>query len=283
MDGIEATARIREMGKDDSYYREVPIIALTANTLYGVREYFIKNGFNDFMPKPIDIGLLNETLEKWIPKELQEKPQNNRQLKTYSKDEGVFQIVGIDTRRGLYLTGGTVEHYNKTLLIYLDDGYKKIIEIKSALESKDLPLFVTYIHALKSASAGIGAEKISIAADALEQAGLDNNEEFIYEAIEKFIEDFEELLTNISDVIFIVRDKNKETSVDNDTLKNFLSELKTAFDNYDIDSINTITVELEELTNETSLENEISLLMLCKLNGEYDKAITKIDELLSVH
>jgi HPt (histidine-containing phosphotransfer) domain-containing protein len=201
-------------------------------------------------------------------------------LKIYSKDEGVFQITGIDTRRGLYLTGGTVDHYNKTLLIYLDDGYKKIIEIRSALESKDFNLFITYIHALKSASAGIGAEKLSAAADALEQAGLEKNEEFIYASIDKFLEEFEVLLTNISDAILIVQDKKEETPIDRDAFNGILSVLKTAFENFDIDSINTTSNELEKLTRNTSFEEEVNRLMLYKLSGEYDIAASKIDELL---
>ena len=282
MDGIEATAIIREMGKADPYYEKVPIIALTANTLYGVREYFIESGFDDFLPKPIDIGLLNDVLKKWIPKELQEEPVINRQPETQNKTEELLQIDGIDTKRGLSLTGGTVEHYKKTLLIYLDDGYKKIVEIRSALESKDIKLFVTYIHAIKSASAGIGAKKLSVLADTLEQAGLEKNEEFINANIEKFIEDFEIILANISDSVFIIRDKHKESPIDEEALNNILVKLKTAFEDFEIDSVNNLSHELEELVRNTQLEDEINLLMFHKLSGEYDKAIVQIDELLSM-
>ncbi|MCL2662928.1 MAG: ATP-binding protein [Oscillospiraceae bacterium] len=279
MDGIEATAIIREMGKTDPYYAKVPIIALTANTLYGVREYFIESGFDDFLPKPIDIGLLNEVLKKWIPEELQEEPVNNRQLSTNNKTEEVLQITGINTKRGLSLTGGIVEHYNKTLLIYLDDGYKKIEEIRSALESNDISLFITYIHALRSASAGVGAEKISAAADTLEQAGLEKNEEYIYTNIEKFLKDFEALLKNISESVHVIRDKHNKTPIDKDALNKTLHKLKTAFEDFDIDSINKLSNELEIISLNTSLEEEINRLMLYKLNGEYDKAVLQIDEL----
>jgi HPt (histidine-containing phosphotransfer) domain-containing protein len=223
---------------------------------------------------------LNEVLQKWIPKELQEEPEVNRQPGMYKQTEEVLQITGVDTKKGLALTGGTAKYYNKTLLIYLDDGYKKIIELKSALESKDIALFVTYIHALKSASAGIGAEKISAAADTLEQAGLDNDEDFIYASIDKFLEDFEVLLSNISDAVLVIRDKQNKTPVDKDALNNILLKLRTAFDNFDIDSINNLSGELETLTTNTPLEEEINQLMLCKLSGEYEKAVLQIDEML---
>jgi signal transduction histidine kinase/ActR/RegA family two-component response regulator len=71
MDGIETTLKIRSMGNEDPYYKEVPVIALTANAVLGTEEMFIENGFNDFLSKPIDTVKLNAVLERWIPKEKQ--------------------------------------------------------------------------------------------------------------------------------------------------------------------------------------------------------------------
>jgi CheY-like chemotaxis protein len=71
MDGVETTHRIRAMGDEDPYYRDVPIIALTADAVSGIKEMFLKNGFNDFLSKPIDTIKLDSVLEKWIPREKQ--------------------------------------------------------------------------------------------------------------------------------------------------------------------------------------------------------------------
>jgi len=73
MDGIEATKLIREMGSENPSYAELPIIALTANAISGIKEMFLANGFNDFLSKPIDTVKLNIVLARWIPKEKQEK------------------------------------------------------------------------------------------------------------------------------------------------------------------------------------------------------------------
>jgi CheY-like chemotaxis protein len=69
MDGIETTWHIRAMGEEDPYYKDVPIIALTANVVAGTREMFVENGFDDYLSKPIDTIKLNSVLEKWIPRE----------------------------------------------------------------------------------------------------------------------------------------------------------------------------------------------------------------------
>ena len=68
MDGIEATAAIRAWEASGSR-PSIPIIALTANAISGMREMFLENGFNDFLSKPIDTFKLNAILENWIPGE----------------------------------------------------------------------------------------------------------------------------------------------------------------------------------------------------------------------
>ncbi|MDR2554429.1 MAG: response regulator [Fibromonadaceae bacterium] len=73
MDGVEATKLIRKIESENPYYANLPIIALTANAVSGVKEMFLSNGFNDFLSKPIDIIDLNSILEKWLPKEKQTK------------------------------------------------------------------------------------------------------------------------------------------------------------------------------------------------------------------
>ena len=70
MDGVETTHMIRNM--DGEYYNNVPIIALTANAISGVREMFLAEGMNDFIAKPIDIKELSEKILDWLPFELLE-------------------------------------------------------------------------------------------------------------------------------------------------------------------------------------------------------------------
>ena len=60
MDGIEATHQIREFGYDGT------IIALTANVIAGSKEMFLQNGFNDYIPKPIDFKLIDDILNMFI-------------------------------------------------------------------------------------------------------------------------------------------------------------------------------------------------------------------------
>ncbi len=65
MDGYEASHAIRN-GKAGDRYKDIPIIAMTANAMAGDREKCLLWGMNDYISKPIDLNELTSALEKWI-------------------------------------------------------------------------------------------------------------------------------------------------------------------------------------------------------------------------
>ena len=66
-DGVETLRYIREI--NDGMYQDLPVIALTANTISGAREMFRNEGFTEFIPKPIERAVLERTLRKVLPKD----------------------------------------------------------------------------------------------------------------------------------------------------------------------------------------------------------------------
>jgi hypothetical protein len=62
MDGIEATTRIRARGD------RTPIIAMTASSFADDRERCAAAGMDDFIAKPVDAGLLDNVLARWLPR-----------------------------------------------------------------------------------------------------------------------------------------------------------------------------------------------------------------------
>ena len=68
MDGVEAMKRIRGVYAKEK--KEVPIVALTANTVSTANEMFLREGFDAFLAKPIVITELERTLKKVLPKSL---------------------------------------------------------------------------------------------------------------------------------------------------------------------------------------------------------------------
>ncbi|MDR2211422.1 MAG: response regulator [Spirochaetaceae bacterium] len=64
MDGIETAAKIRSSQKVRG---DLPIIALTANAVAGMKEMFLSKGFSDYLSKPIDIADIDTVIRKWLP------------------------------------------------------------------------------------------------------------------------------------------------------------------------------------------------------------------------
>ncbi|MDR1686661.1 MAG: transporter substrate-binding domain-containing protein [Desulfovibrio sp.] len=65
MGGVEAMLAIRAL--NEARCRTMPVVALTADAVSGMREMFLENGFNDFLSKPVDVDRLDTVLRQWIP------------------------------------------------------------------------------------------------------------------------------------------------------------------------------------------------------------------------
>ena len=68
MDGVECARRIRHIA--DSTFRKPVIIALTANALSGAKEMFMREGFDGFIAKPINIGEFERVMKNAMPEEM---------------------------------------------------------------------------------------------------------------------------------------------------------------------------------------------------------------------
>ncbi len=67
MDGIEMLHRLRRESMNPNQHK--PCIALTANAMSGARDYYISEGFEDYLSKPIDSAALEKMLMDFLPAE----------------------------------------------------------------------------------------------------------------------------------------------------------------------------------------------------------------------
>ncbi len=65
MDGVETTVLMRSL--QDQQFRTIPIVALTANAVEGVKDLFIEAGMNDYLSKPIIISEFERIVRQWLP------------------------------------------------------------------------------------------------------------------------------------------------------------------------------------------------------------------------
>ncbi len=167
MDGIEATKIVRSF--EERYYKELPIIALTANAIAGMKDEFLNNGFSDYISKPVDIKILERVLKRWLLSKvvsdeardkynqlLLEKRQEFEDKISASKEE-----LSIDALFGITNCAGSEEIYVDVLQTFYETGKEKIALLSKLFDKKDWANYQIEAHGVKSASANIGANKLS--------------------------------------------------------------------------------------------------------------------------
>lgn len=194
-DGVEATRIIR--GTDDEYYRKLPIIALTANAVNGVREMFINAGMNDFIAKPIELSALDRVLKTWLPKELMKTPSegeyadDRRNNAPAAKPDTGSELFSPET--GIFYTGGDTDAYREILEVYVGKSAEKREYIQKLFDEKSWKNYVIEVHALKSTSMTIGSKLLSERAKELELAGKAGNYRLIEEKNAALMELYEKV------------------------------------------------------------------------------------------
>ena len=272
MDGVEATRRIRALGGE--YYSRLPIIALTANAISGVKEMFIQNGMNDFLAKPIETSKLNSILEQWIPREKKEK----QLARTARYSPAPFKINGLDVNAGIAATGGDTGHYIATLSLFCKDSAEKTGQIRDSMENEDMRLYVTYVHALKSALYSIGARGLSELARNLEAAGRNGDTDYIAQNTAAFLHDLEILLENIGKTVSEIKNSNPVQDIIDKTM---LIRLKQALDEMDGITIEDVINRLRSQKLGEELNDMVEDIYQNILLLEYDEAQSVIDRLLN--
>ncbi|MDQ7000991.1 MAG: ATP-binding protein [Mariprofundus sp.] len=167
MDGLEATRLIRA----DENFRDLPIIAMTANAMPGDRERCLQAGMNDHIAKPIDPDKLYSTLVRWIRKSQIKTAERLSAALSPAVDMLKFTgLSGIDVADGLKRVAGDTELYRNILCKFHDTQANSLKCIRDALASENRQLAVQLAHSLRGVSGNIGANKLQDKVAILESA-----------------------------------------------------------------------------------------------------------------
>lgn len=203
MDGVETTKILRaDCGENGS----TPIVvALTANVMPGVKEMFMANGFQDFLAKPVDREPMYRMLDKWIPDERKVYADSEEsQAEEESASEKDFSDIvmdSIDIKKVMEYHTGTVDDYLELLQLFYMDGLKKTKYLQELLECEDMKNYRIEVHALKSASANIGAMVLSGKAKIQEDAAAAQDVETVRATYAELMELYKKLLDEIKELL----------------------------------------------------------------------------------
>jgi signal transduction histidine kinase len=280
MDGVEATLAIR--GMTDERYRTLPIIALTANAVSGMREMFLENGFNDFLSKPIETAKLDAVLKKWIPEgKRRNVPENGEISLSEELLEAAFpEISGVDVAAGIARIGGSQRRYQNLLETFCRDATAGLALLEQPPGKSSLYAFTTQVHALKSALANIGADRLSQAAALMEKAGREANIPLINENLPPFRKELAALMARISELSELGKTGagEKENAQE---IKNSLASLKEALKKKDFAAMDSALAQLQTLRLSEKMRRATSEIADSILTADFQKAECAVNILLA--
>ena len=249
MDGVEATKELRKL--EPEYCKTVPVVALTANVDEGAREELLASGFDEYVPKPIELKNFERVIYKYL--DIQRKQQAD--VKKESLQETVL-FEGIDSAAAMAKMHLDEATYLSIVKNYYRDLMLALPRIRMEKETGDMEGFVIDVHSVKSTSAGVGAMELSGLAKALESAGKEENLDYIDSHIDDFFRCYNQILKELGN--YFTKQKKTETEKEKSVLeKSWLEAVRQACENMDSSEAENL---LKQIANKRFSEEETELV-----------------------
>jgi len=184
MDGVEATAALRG---EPGLNQDTPIIALTANAVDGMRDFYIESGMNDFISKPIDTEELERVMRAWLPEDKVQYPETEIAEPAVSLRLRELSEWGVNSTEAVYALGGNEDIYISILMTFSKNLPVQINRLHTMAENGHWRDFTIEVHGMKSALANIGARDLSMTARNLELASQEGNISYVGEHLDDFL------------------------------------------------------------------------------------------------
>ena len=161
MDGLEATCRIRELGRSPA---ELPILAMTAHADKGSRMDGKGVGMNDYLTKPVNPAELYAALEEWLPGGLARNPVREA-AGSMPEEAGVAAPAGdrqaVNIKAGLATVGGNEKLYNELLIRFVEHYGQSASQLRDLLARNDYRGAARLAHTVKGVAANLGVERVT--------------------------------------------------------------------------------------------------------------------------
>ncbi|MBV6512595.1 MAG: Sensor histidine kinase RcsC [Ignavibacteriaceae bacterium] len=276
MDGYTSAEEIRKLiglGK-------IPIIAMTADVMQGVRERCLAIGMNGFITKPVNPDEVFKTLRKWISPEsitresyIPEIPKAAPEINT----DAIPAFSFIDMHDSLRRLRG-----NHALLITLlekfHEGNKDLCgRIELAYQSGETELAVRLAHTLKGVSANLGMEALREKATALEMVLKETKNDEFSSALHDLEQTLAPIINELENWFSSKKDHHKpgDGQLDKEQFREKLDEVMSLLQYDDISAAKRFT-ELESLPGAHIYSGAFSEVKSHLGNYDFESAIAAL-------
>lgn len=297
MDGIETIHRMKQM--ENHLCERTPVIALTANAITGAKEMYLAEGFDAFLPKPINPEKLEQMILRLLPRELllfeaEEDAAENGAAEEVaagmtnegnsSSAEELTMVDGIDWSYGLMhlpdkkLLLDTVQDFYKTLEAEAD-FLQSLYEERNNPEQ--LAQYRIKVHAMKSTANLIGATVLGGMAKLLENASRDADMERLEALHDIFLTEWRSYKEKLK---VCIKEENNEQKLDAladaSSVLAYLEMLRTAMQELDMDEMDRCMELLEGFQYSDELQRKIELLAVHVTNLDSEQGEILIGKMM---
>ncbi|MBQ7067327.1 MAG: response regulator [Lachnospiraceae bacterium] len=290
MDGIETLHRMKEINENQC--ENSPVVALTANAITGAKEMYLAEGFDAFLPKPINPEKLEQMILKLLPRELLQfnVSEDGEEIREVVHKDTLMTgldlpvIDGVDWNCGFKhlpdkeLFMSTLEDFYKTIEWEADtlNGFYKQINSNPDM----LAQYRIKVHSMKSAANLIGAIVLGGMAKLLEDAARDADIKLIEALHDIFIKEWRGYKEQLKDCVNEKDNEQiKEEVEDYKEITDYLERLQEAMTEMDIDRMDEIMEKLEGFQYSDQIQQSIEKLSVFVTNLDSVQAVNQIEEL----
>ena len=258
MDGVEALRLIREdIGTE--YARNLPMIALTANAVVGNEEWFLEQGFQAFLSKPIDLLKLDAILHRLVRDKTLEKERFAVTNTSSNEDMGGLlldglAIEGVELPRTLESVGGDKAVLLNVLRSYAADAAILLHNMGDYLAAGNLPDYAIAAHGIKGASNIIFAREVGRIAAKLESSATAGNLDSTKADHPVFAQTMQTLLERIATALGSVSATSVSKPVMDAPEPALLRQLRDACTAFDMSGVDAVMARLEAFQYESGME-----------------------------
>jgi CheY-like chemotaxis protein len=176
LDGLEATRQIRAV---EGPNRCVPILAVTAGTVPGVRQACLQAGMDDFIAKPFSLSTLRRKASHWLsmapPEPTSENaaraPSESGVRRAASASAALVSHASVDLSRLQELAeeAGSPRIVEELSLIFVEDMDKRLESLREAADERGERKLLSVIHSVKGACGNFGALRMAALSETLEK------------------------------------------------------------------------------------------------------------------
>ena len=165
MDGLKAT---QEIGLLKNSYYDIPIVALTANSIAGDKEKYLAQGMDDYLSKPIEFDKLTAILDKYL--------NNNQNINIPKIEEKIaMKFDKNKTIERLGLDEDTVDMLFDNFFLTLDSD---LLKLQIAIDSKNGEDISKAAHYIKGACTNLGMDEASVILQEIETKSKEDEVDF---------------------------------------------------------------------------------------------------------